>query len=112
MFRKMRYLLVCTNQRPAGHPKGCCADCGSAALRERLKELVEEGGLKGRSRVLATSCLDACENGAVVCVMPDNVWYGGVRLEDAEEIVHTHLGCGEPVERLLIPEAPKGLSLF
>ena len=112
MFRKKRYLLVCQNQREPGHPKGCCADCGSAALRERLKGLVEERGLKGRARVLGSTCLDACENGAVVCVMPDNVWYGGVRAEDAEEIVQSHLERGEPVKRLLIPEAPKGLSLM
>ena len=112
MFRKKRYLLVCQNRREPGHPKGCCADCASEELRERLKALVEEKGLKGRSRVLGTTCLDACEHGAVVCVMPDNIWYGGVRPEDAEEIVQSHLLGGEPVKRLLIPEAPKGLSLM
>ena len=44
--------------------------------------------------------------------MPDNVWYGGVRPEDAEDIVEKHLENGEPVERLLIPEGLSGLSLF
>ncbi|MBI2178846.1 MAG: (2Fe-2S) ferredoxin domain-containing protein, partial [Candidatus Tectomicrobia bacterium] len=39
-------------------------------------------------------------------------WYGGVRAEDAEEIVESHLRPGEPVKRLLIPAAPKGLSLM
>jgi (2Fe-2S) ferredoxin len=112
MHRKKRYLLVCQNQREPGHPKGCCADCGSVELRERLKALVEAKGLKGGSRVLGTTCLDVCEHGAVVCVMPDNVWYGGVRPEDAEEIVESHLAGGKPVARLLIPEAPKGLSLM
>ncbi|MEK6712486.1 MAG: (2Fe-2S) ferredoxin domain-containing protein [Nitrospinota bacterium] len=112
MFRKKRYVLVCQNQREPGHPKGCCADRGSAALRERLKALAGERGLKGKARVLGTTCLDACEHGATVCVMPDNVWYGGVRAEDAEEIVEAHLGRGEPVRRLLIPEAPVGLALM
>ncbi len=112
MFQKKRYVLVCQNQREPGHLKGCCADCGSVALRERLKELVEQRDLKGRARILGTTCLDVCENGAIVCVMPDNVWYGGVRPEDAEEIVESHLSQGRPVERLRIPEAPSGLSLF
>ena len=112
MFRKKRYVLVCTNEREADHPKGSCANCGSAEIRERMKSLLEEKNLKGRARILATSCMDVCENGAVICVMPDNVWYGGVRLEDAEEIVEKHLENGEPVERLLIPEEMSGLSLF
>ena len=81
-------------------------------VRERMKSLLEEKNLKGRARILATSCMDVCENGAVVCVMPDNVWYGGVRPEDAEDIVEKHLGNGEPVERLLISEGLSGLSLF
>lgn len=112
MFRKKRYVLVCANERAAGHPKGSCAGCGAAGVRERMKSLLEERNLKGRARILATSCLDVCEHGAVVCVMPDNVWYGGVRAEDAEDIVEKHLENGESVERLLMPEAPSGLSLF
>ncbi len=112
MFRKKRYVLVCTNERAADHPKGSCTAVGSVALRERLKELLEEKELKGRARILATSCLDVCAGGPILCVMPDNIWYGGVRIEDAEEIVESHLVKGEPVEWLLLPEAPEGLSLF
>ena len=104
MFREKRYVLVCTNEREADHPKGSCTNCGSLEVRERMKLLLEEKNLKSRARILATSCMDVCENGAVVCVMPDNVWYGGVRPEDAEEIVEKHLENGEPVERLLIPK--------
>ena len=112
MFKEKRYVLVCTNERESDHPKGSCANCGSVKIRERMKSLLEEKNLKSRARILATSCMDVCENGAVICVMPDNVWYGGVRLEDAEEIVEKHLENGEPVERLLIPEEMSGLSLF
>ncbi len=112
MFDKKRYVLVCTNEREAGHPKGCCTAVGSREVRERLKELVAEKGLKGKARVIMTSCLDICEGGPIVCVMPDNVWYEGVRVEDAEEIVDSHLGRGEPVERLRKPDAPKGFSLM
>ncbi len=112
MFQKKRYVLVCTNERAPEHPKGSCAGCGAVEVRERMKSLLEERNLKGRARILATSCMDVCEHGAVVCVMPDNVWYGGVRPEDAEDIVEGHLEKGESVERLLMPEGPSGLSLF
>ena len=112
MFNEKRYVLVCTNERAADDPKGSCANCGSVEVRERMKSLLEEKNLKGRARILATSCMDVCENGPVVCVMPDNVWYGGVRPGDVEDIVEKHLVNGEPVERLLIPEGLSGLSLF
>ena len=112
MFKQKRYVLVCTNERTADHPKGSCANCDAVEIRERIKSLLEEKNLKSQARILATSCMDVCENGAVVCVMPDNVWYGGVRLEDAEEIVEKHLKNGEPVERLLISEDMTGLSWF
>jgi (2Fe-2S) ferredoxin len=36
----------------------------------------------------------------MVVVYPDNVWYCGVRVEDAEAIFAEHLLGGKPVERL------------
>ena len=44
------------------------------------------------------------ELGPVVVVYPEQVWYGFVRAEDAEEIVEKHLVGGKPVERLVLPE--------
>ncbi len=112
MYSEMRYVLCCTNEREEGDPKGSCARCGGVEVRERIKELVAERGLKGKARVLKTTCLDICEGGPIICVMPDNVWYEGVRVEDAEEIVDSHLDRGEPVARLLKPEAPTGFSMM
>ena len=28
------HVFCCTNRRPAGHPRGCCAEKGSEALRD------------------------------------------------------------------------------
>jgi (2Fe-2S) ferredoxin len=111
MHMKKRYVLVCINERAEDDPKGSCARCGAVEVHERLKGLVADKGLKEKARVLESSCLDICADGPIVCVMPDNVWYQGVRVEDTEEIVDSHLGRGEPVERLLVPEEPAGLSL-
>ena len=112
MHKSKRYVLVCTNEREEGHPKGSCARCGSKEVREKIKELLADKGLKGKARILKTSCLDICSGGPIVCVMPDNVWYEGVRVEDAEEIVDSHLDRGTPVTRLLIPDAPIGFSMI
>ena len=97
-----RHIFVCENKRPAGHPKGCCADKGSAELRSALKSAIGEAGLAGLVRANAAGCLDACAYGASMVVYPDAVWYGGVTLQDLPEIVQSHLKEGRPVERLRI----------
>jgi (2Fe-2S) ferredoxin len=97
-----RHVFVCTNVRPAGHPKGCCAEKGSEAVRDALKEQVAKRGLKGSVRANAAGCLDACEHGVSIVVYPENVWYRGVTLQDVDEIVEEHLVNGRPVERLRI----------
>lgn len=51
-------------------------------------------------RANAAGCLDACSLGASVVVYPEGVWYGGVQVEDVEEIIEAHLLGGAPVERL------------
>ncbi len=94
-----RHVFVCTNRRPDGSPKGCCASKGSEELRLELKKAVDAAGLKGL-RINAAGCLDACERGVTVVVYPEGVWYGGVTKDDLPELVREHLAQGRPVERL------------
>jgi (2Fe-2S) ferredoxin len=101
-----RHVLMCLNTRPPGNPKGSCGEKGSEALFHRLKDLVREKGLAGRVIVSRTNCLKHCSRGITVAVYPDNVWYGGVRGEDLEEIVESHLLAGTPVARLFMPDIP------
>jgi (2Fe-2S) ferredoxin len=36
----------------------------------------------------------------MIVVYPEDVWYAGVRAEDVQEIVESHLLGGRPVDRL------------
>lgn len=99
-----RHVFVCCNERPAGHPRGCCSAKDSPRLREALKEAVARAGLKGRVRINQSGCLDQCEHGPTIVVYPDGVWYGFVTLDDVAEIVASHLCAGRPVERLRLPD--------
>ena len=99
-------MLVCLNLRPPGNPKGSCAEKGSEEIFDRLKARVKEQGLADRVIVNRTNCLMHCSHGVTVAVYPENVWYGGVRLEDIDEILESHLRGGRPVERLLMPDIP------
>lgn len=101
-----RHLFVCENVRPDGHPRGCCAAKGGAAVRARFKTLVAQHGLKGRVRANMAGCLDQCERGVTVVVYPEGVWYGAVTVEDADEIFTRHVLGGEVVERLRMRDVP------
>jgi (2Fe-2S) ferredoxin len=97
-----RYLFVCTNRRPDGHPKGSCAAKGSEELVTALKEaLVKRGVAKDRVRACASGCLDLCEIGASVLQEPDHVAYGNVTLADVDAIADA-ASAGTVVERLLV----------
>lgn len=101
MKRFEKHIFVCENKRPKGHPRGCCSDKGSAELRHQFKKRLKELGLNTQIRANASGCLDACEFGASVVVYPEQIWYGGVKLEDVEEIIQEHLLKNKPVERLM-----------
>ena len=101
MGQPQRYVFVCLNQRPAGHPKGSCLDRGAADVFNALRE--EQGDrLLTDVKVVATGCMEGCLAGPVLLVVPDNVWYGGVTEADVPTLVDRHLLGGEPVEMLRI----------
>ena len=102
MARFERHIFICENERPEGHPRGSCSGRGSTELTGAFKEALRRRGLGTRFRANKSGCLDACEFGPVVVVYPDAIWYGGVTVDDVEEIVERHLVGGVPVERLVI----------
>jgi len=97
-----RHVFVCTNRRPDGHPKGCCATKGGDAVRDLFKQELAARGLKGRMRANAAGCLDMCALGVAVVVYPEGTWYTHVTPEDVAPIIDEHLIGGRPVERLLM----------
>ena len=104
MKRFEKHIFVCENKRPEGHPKGCCQDKGSIEIRALLKKRLKELGLNSTVRANSSGCLDACEYGVTVLVYPEQIWYGGVKIEDVEEIIQSHIINNKPVERLFIKD--------
>ena len=113
MARYQRHVFVCINERPAGHPKGCCMEKGSPALRDALKAELKKRGLDDCVRANNAGCLDACAYGPSMVIYPDGIWYGGVTKEDVPEIVERTILKGEVITRLLIKDeryAPAALQ--
>ena len=99
-----RHIFICGNQRPPGHPRGCCDPTARAELQKLFKVKLAERGLKGRVRANQSGCLDQCEHGPNLVIYPEAIWYGGVTLADVDEIVESHIIGGRPVERLRIKD--------
>ena len=104
MARFERHIFVCTNERPVGHPQGCCREKGSEEVRSALKSGLKRCGLAGIVRANASGCLDACEFGVSVVIYPEGIWYGGVTPEDVPQIIERTVLNGEVIERLLIKD--------
>jgi (2Fe-2S) ferredoxin len=96
------HVFFCVNKRAA--PENCCACHGSEALREYAKKRIKELGMSGHGKVRVNSagCLDRCDEGPVMVVYPEEVWYTYVDKNDVDEIIEEHLVNGRIVERLRI----------
>jgi (2Fe-2S) ferredoxin len=68
--------------------------------KSKVKALKLTG--KGNVRINQAGCLDRCEEGPVIVVYPEEVWYTYVDKDDIDEIVEEHLVNGRIVERLRI----------
>lgn len=97
-----RHVFFCCNQRENGET--CCNDRGASELRAYAKDRVRELGLKGKGqvRINQAGCLDRCDEGPVIVVYPEAVWYTYVDKADIDEIIDEHLKNGRVVERLRI----------
>jgi len=97
------HVFVCTNKRENGEP--CCQDYLSQEARDYLKKKAKSLELhgKGKCRINSAGCLDRCDEGPVMVVYPEEVWYTWVDQEDLDEIFDKHLTRGEHVERLKLP---------
>ncbi len=95
------HVFVCTNVREPGHPRGCCSEKGSEALRGYMKSRAKGLGIKG-TRINAAGCLDRCELGPCMVIYPEGVWYSYRDEGDIDEILASHLVEGRPVERLTL----------
>ncbi len=96
-----RHVFCCTNVRPEGHPRGCCAEKGSDELRAYMKKQAKALGLKD-VRINSAGCLDRCELGPTLVIYPEGVWYSYRSREDVDEILRVHVKEGGRVARLML----------
>ena len=104
IFMPMSYykhhVFFCSNQREDG--RACCQQHNALEMRNYVKSNIKQRDLAGKGgiRINTAGCLDRCEEGPVLVVYPEEVWYTFVDKEDLDEIIEEHLINNRPVERL------------
>ncbi|MEJ1964556.1 MAG: (2Fe-2S) ferredoxin domain-containing protein [Gammaproteobacteria bacterium] len=105
MAKPQRHVFVCAQQRPAGHPRGCCTQRGGAEVLQAFWQELKSRNLYEQIAVTYSGCLGPCDGGANVLVYPDGVLYSNVTKEKVATIFQEHLIDGAPVESLRAPPA-------
>jgi (2Fe-2S) ferredoxin len=83
-----RRVLVCQNRT--------CRKQGAAKVLAAFQQLSTSEVV-----VVASSCLGQCGSGPIVLVMPEEVWYCGIRPEEVASVTEQHLQGGKPVKAML-----------
>jgi len=91
MRSSKKTVLIC-------HGTGCVS-LGSPEIRGAIEREIRNSRL-GNVEVKITGCHGFCQRGPIVIVEPEGIFYTEVKVEDAADIVHSHLQNDKPVERL------------
>ncbi len=92
------HVFVCTQQKPEG--VASCPSNGSQRVLQALERQLGARGLENEVQLTTCGCLGLCDDGPMLIVYPEGVWYHKVKEEDVPEIVDSHLAWGTVVSRL------------
>ncbi len=104
--KKRIELMVCAGT-------GCVAS-GAFQIKSILEKEIVERGLHGEVSVVTTGCNGFCGQGPLMVVVPDNIFYGWLTLDDIPHLVEEHFLKGRPVQKLMFtpPEEKNPIPLL
>lgn len=93
------HVFFCCNQREPGET--ACNNHGASEMLAYAKDQAKPLKIDGnRIRLNRAGCLGRCDEGPVLVVYPEGVWYTYIDRSDIDEILREHLLHGRIVERL------------
>ena len=97
------HVFVCTQEKPEGATS--CSAGGSLGVLQALQRETGANNLDAEVQLTTCGCLGLCDEGPILVVYPEGVWYRKVRPEDVPEIVSSHLSRSKLVSRLAWTDA-------
>ena len=88
-----------------------CLSCDAAKVAKNFELILKARGYADKVQIIRTGCFGFCEQGPVVKIEPDRVFYVRVGPKDVKDIVDGHIIGGEVVERLLFADPENGEKL-
>jgi len=85
-----------------------CHASGRVALRAALDKALQSRGLSDKVKVVETGCHGFCEQGPIVVLRPQGIFYPRLKAADIDEIVETSVMGDGVVERLLYKHPQTG----
>ena len=82
MDKPKHHIFVCASFRASGDPQGVCHKKGAGEFLPYIENEIIDRGLTDII-VSSCGCLKGCDDGPVMVIYPDNIWYGNVQGEEA-----------------------------
>lgn len=98
------HIFVCTQEKPAGVDS--CPANRSLSVLETLEREVLAQAIDADVQVTTCGCLGLCDDGPVLIIYPQGIWYRRVQAGDVAEIVSSHLRSNRPLSRLVWNDGP------
>jgi (2Fe-2S) ferredoxin/ubiquinone/menaquinone biosynthesis C-methylase UbiE len=98
-----RHIFVCTQSKPEGVTS--CPTNGAWSVLTALERELLSQGLDNDVQLSTCGCFGLCDEGPILIVYPEGVWYRKVSAADVPEIVSSHLSNGKIVDRLAWTDA-------
>jgi (2Fe-2S) ferredoxin len=89
-----KHLFICNS--------GSCNQNGAAETTKTIREEIKKCGLHDQIHTSKTMCNGRCDDGTIVIVMPDNIWYKNVSAKVGKKIVYEHLKNDKPIEDFVL----------
>jgi len=86
-----------------------CRVYGSEKVINALRAEICRSGIEADVRM--TGCHGFCEQGPVVVIQPQGIFYKSVKLEDVPDVIHETLEQGKIIERLLYTDPITGAKI-
>jgi len=77
-----------------------CVSSKSPDIYDALGDAIDEVGLMGKVEIKFTGCHGFCQQGPIIIIEPEGIFYTKVSVEDVKDIIESHILKGQWVERL------------